>query len=126
MTAAPSFRLDTWLAEPWPPTVIGVGGCDAHDKSFFKPLSADPALRVPDECWQTLNEAIAQLVAHGCSETESVWVFETAMLWVVRRSDGAWVGVLTPRGLPETTVEMIKARLGSFGGDTAARLKMAS
>jgi hypothetical protein len=88
-------------------------------------ISTDRALQVPADCWQTLNEAIAQFVAHGCGETESLWVFETALLWIVRRSDGAWVGVFTPRGLPESTIEMIQARLRSFG-DTVTRLKMAS
>lgn len=125
MTATPASSLDSWLAQPWPPTVMGVGGCDAHDRPFFKLASADATLRVPDECWQTLNEAIAQLVAHGCSESESVWVFETTTIWVARRSDGAWVGVLTPRGLPDSTIETIKARLHGFS-DTVTSLKMAS
>lgn len=114
MTAAPAQTFEQWLQQLWPASLLAIGGCDARDKPFFRSLSPDSTLRIRDESWQTLNEALAQLAVHGCSEGESLWVFESALLWVVRRTDGAWAGVLTPRELAESAVVTLDARLSDF------------
>ncbi len=114
MTTVTTESFDTWLHRPWPAGVLAVGGCDANDVSFFHALGADGTPRLPDTFWQTLNEALAQLAAHGCAESESLWRFETALLWIARRADGAWAGVITVCELPESTLIEIDASLSEF------------
>ena len=114
MIAMSGQSIETWLQQPWPPTVIGVGGCDANDRPFFHLLAGDRTLHVSDDCWRVLNEAIAQLDAHGFNETEALWVFETAVMWIARRPDSAWVGIFTPPGLPPSITDIIKTRLRDF------------
>jgi hypothetical protein len=114
MTAELTPTLDTWLNQPWPVSILAVAGRDAHDTPFLHHPTPNVALSIRPECWQTMNEALAQLAAHGCGESESLWVFETALLWIARRTDGGWAGVVTPRELSESTIAALKTRLAQF------------
>jgi hypothetical protein len=71
-------------------------------------------MQVNQKSWSTLNEAVAQLAAYGCESANSVWVFESAVMWVARRADGAWAGVFAPRKLPEGIRSAAKLRLAEF------------
>jgi hypothetical protein len=106
--------LDGWLSRPWPVGLILVAGCGSDGTPFCHALAEHTAAQVDHECWPTLNEAIAQLDAYGCSSHNSVWVFETAILCVARAPDGGWAGVLAPRGLSENLEREMKARLAEF------------
>src|SRR5215204_1547287 len=114
MTAELTQTLETWLRQPWPVSILSVAGRDAHEKPFLHQPTPNVALSIRAECWETMNEALAQLAAHGCGESESTWVFETALLWIARRADGGWVGVITPRELSETAMTTLKSRLAEF------------
>ena len=103
-----------WLKRPWPGGLIFVGGYSADGTPFGQPLTQDSAVQVNQQSWVTLNEAVAQLAAYGCETTNSVWVFESALMWVARRADGAWAGVFAPRELPEGIKSAAKSRLAEF------------
>ena len=62
----------------------------------------------------TLNEAVAQLDAHGCESRRTIWTFDSAVLWMARGPEGVWVGVFAPRELPEGVQSALKARLDDF------------
>ena len=114
MTTHDNESLETWLNRPWPGGLIAVGGYGASGSPFFRHLAQDNAAQVGDECWVTLNEAVAQLAAHGCGSGNSVWVFESATIWVARRPDGAWVGVLAAREMSQGVLSAMKSRLAEF------------
>jgi hypothetical protein len=114
MTTQDTECLETWLSRPWPGGLIAAGGYGADGSPFYRRLAQDSASHVSDECWVTLNEAVAQLDAHGCGSGNSVWVFESGTIWIARRSDGAWVGVLAPREVSEGVRSATKSRLAEF------------
>src|SRR5688572_11151641 len=89
--------LEAWLSHPWPPGVIAAGGCSADDRPFCRIVGSDNAPKLPDEFWLTLNEAVAQLAAYDCGDGPALWVFETAVLQVAVRLDGAWAAAMTAR-----------------------------
>ncbi len=103
-----------WLKRPWPGGLLFVGGCSADGTPFGQALTQDSAMQVNQKSWVTLNEAVAQLAAYGCESANSVWVFESAVMWVARRGDGAWAGVFAPRELPEGIKSAAKSRLAEF------------
>ena len=108
--------LDVWLKQNWPGGVIAVGGCDADNQPFSRVLSSDAAPQLTEEFWLSLNEAVAQLAAYHCGEGRCVWVFETAVVHVCTRSDGAWAGVLAPRELSQSLQAAMQSRLRDFIG----------
>ena len=114
MTEHQTGWLNTWLSQPWPGGLILVGGCSADGKPFCQALGENPATRVSDECWLALNEVVAQLAAYGWPRGDSVWTFESAVMWVASRDDGAWAGVLAPPELPEGFQSAAKSRLAEF------------
>jgi len=114
MTAQTTGWLSAWLSRPWPGGLFFVGGCGADGVPFSQALTQDSAVQVNQQSWVTLNEAVAQLAAYGCENANSVWTFETAVMWVARRSDGAWAGVFAPRELPEGIKSAAKSRLVEF------------
>ena len=103
-----------WLKRPWPGGLFFVGGCTADGIPFVQALTQDGAVQVNQKSWQTLNEAVAQLAAYGCESASSTWFFESAVLWVARRTDGAWAGVFAPLELPDGIKSAAKSRLAEF------------
>ena len=116
MIAHDQHSLDAWLNQTWPGDVIAVGGCDADNQPFCRILVPNNAPQLTEEFWLSLNEAVAQLEAYHCGEGRSAWVFETAVLQMSTRGDGAWAGVLAPRGLAQSVQSMIQSRLRDFVG----------
>jgi len=114
MIATPTQDLDKWVQQAWPTGVLAIGGCDAQNLPFCRALSPDGTPHISEECWQILDEAVAQLAAHDCGETRSLWVFDEGLLWVVRRPDGLWAGVFTLRDLPESITETLNSRIVEF------------
>ncbi len=114
MTEHDKDWLGAWLARPWPGGLLFVGGCDANGAPFSQALTQDRAMQVGQSSWGTLNEAVAQLAAYGCESGNSVWVFESAVMWIARRTDGAWTGVFAPRELPDAIKSATKERLAEF------------
>ena len=116
MIAHDQHALDAWLNQTWPGDVIAVGGCDADNQPVCRILAQNNAPQLTEEFWLSLNEAVAQLAAYRCGEGRSVWVFETAVLHVTTRGDGAWAGVLAPRELAQSVQSGVQTRLGEFVG----------
>jgi len=106
--------VDAWLDQSWPGGLIAAGGCDAEGKPFFRALDENASAEIKEECWATLNEAVAQLAAYDCGEGRTNWVFETAILWLAHRPDGAWAGIITPRELAQSIQVAVKSRLSAF------------
>jgi len=114
MTAYDAEVVSIWLNQEWPAGILMVGGCDADGKTFCRRLGENSAVSASDECWQTLNEAIAQLAAYDCGGERTKWIFETAIIFAARRSDGAWAGIMTPRELPQSLQSNVNSRLAEF------------
>jgi hypothetical protein len=104
--------LAGWLDEPWPDGPSLVGGCDANGQTFTRVLGVGAQLE--GEAWESMSGAVAQLAAYGCGNGRSSWIFDTVIMWVARRVDGAWAGVFAPRDASEATRAAIKSRLASF------------
>lgn len=113
MTAHETEVISVWLDQPWPAGLVGVGGCDADGKVFSKALGDAPAA-IAEQCWLTLNEAIAQLDAYNFGEGQTRWIFETAIIFSASRSDGAWAAIVTPRELPQAMQATVESRLAEF------------
>jgi hypothetical protein len=116
MIAHDQHALDAWLSKTWPSGVIAVGGCDAENQPFCRMLASNSAPQLTEEFWLSLNEAVAQLAAYRCGEGRSVWLFETAVLHVSTRGDGAWAGILAPRELAQSVQSAMQTRLQDFVG----------
>jgi len=114
-------QCERWLGETWPAGALHVGGCDSQGKLFSRSLVESGPTHISNEAWSTLNEAVAQLDAHGCGNGRSIWVFEQAMLWVARRPDGAWAGIFAASTLSDVTRSALEARLEEFGGKRAPK-----
>ena len=111
---------ERWLGESWPAGALHVGGADAEGQLFSRALAENDASHISSEAWTTLNEAVAQLEAHGFAPGgRSVWAFEQATLWVARRPDGAWAGVFASSTLSDVSRATIEARLQEFTGKPA-------
>jgi hypothetical protein len=119
MTAYDTEVISVWLDQSWPSGIIAVGGCDAEGKIFSNGLGDKAARQIADQCWMTLNEAVAQLAAYDFGEGQSKWVFENAIIYSVRRPDGAWAGIMAPRGVPQTLQATVQSRLAQFASATA-------
>lgn len=105
--------VSEWLGRAWPRGLLVVGGIGPDGEPFSQGLSEQCPF-IHSEAWSAINDAVAQLDAYGCGNGSSAWVFETAIMWVVRRSDGGWAGVIAPRELPESVRAAVKARLAEF------------
>jgi hypothetical protein len=114
MTGYDTEVVSIWLSQDWPAGAAMVGGCDSEGQPFCRQLEGNSASPSSDDCWRTLNEAIAQLTAYDCGGERAKWVFETAIIFTARRSDGAWAGIVTPRELPQTLQNTIDSRLEQF------------
>ena len=114
MTVFDTEVINAWLGQTWANGVLAVGGCDGEGRIFSRLLDEKVASQIGDHCWLVLNEAIAQLAAYDCGETHSCWVFESAIILVGRRHDGAWAGIVTPRELSETLAKAVESRLAQF------------
>jgi hypothetical protein len=106
--------VQAWLSKPWPTGVIAAGGCSADGRSFCRIVSSDSLPQLPDAFWVMLNEAVAQLAAYGCGDGREAWVFETAVLHLTGRADGAWAAALIPREVSAGVQAAVQARLREF------------
>jgi hypothetical protein len=114
MTTEDIASLDVWLRGSWPDGLILVGGCCGDGTPFCHPFDEKRAASVAQECWTIFNEAVVQLDAYGFENRNMVWVFETVILWVAVRGDGAWAGILSHREITESKRTAIKSRLADF------------
>jgi hypothetical protein len=93
--------------------VLVAGGCDADNRPFSRVLAQGFA-PIPDDFWVTLDEAVAQLEAYAFGEGKASWVFESGLLNMARRADGAWVAALTPREVAQSVHAAVELRLREF------------
>jgi hypothetical protein len=119
MTTHETEVISVWLDQPWPAGLIAIGGCDADGAPFSKAPGDATAAPIDEQCWLTLNEAIAQLDAYNFGEGQARWIFETAIIFSVRRSDGAWAAIVTPRDLSQSMQAAVESRLDEFAGAAA-------
>ena len=119
MTAHDIEVVEAWVGQSWPSGVIAVGGCDAEGKAFYRAVQPGTDTCLDDQHWLTMNEAIAQLSAYDCGKGRTQWIFETAIIFAARRSDGAWAGIVSARELPQALVATVQERLEQFVSATA-------
>ena len=106
--------VEVWLKQPWPTGVMVAGGCSADGQPFARSIGAARPLELSDDFWLIINEAVAQLDAYGCGKDRAIWVFETGVMHVVVRTDGAWAGALSAREVSLTVQQGMQARLMEF------------
>lgn len=113
MNVHDSQVIETWLEQSWPTGVLAAGGCDADNRPFSR-LLAPGFGSLSDKFWLTLDEAVAQLEAYEFGAGRASWVFESGVLNLARRPDGAWVAALTPREIAHSVQTAVEARLREF------------
>lgn len=116
MTTSTGISFERWLEQSWPAGAVFAGGCDSAGAVYSRCVAEGEPAHISNEAWETLNEAVAQLVAHECGDGRSAWVFEMALLWIARREDGSWAGVFAATPMSEATRSGIEARLDEFLG----------
>jgi hypothetical protein len=67
-----------------------------------------------DHVWQTLGRAIADLEAQSVPTGETLWAFEYAVLCIVRRADGLWLGTFTRPVLDDASAVALRTKLDAF------------
>lgn len=103
-----------FLDQAWPHGVIATAVHCGENPPEICRVTPDLCAGVTAEFWQTLDEGLTHLAAHGCAEATSDWVFETVLLFVTRREDGHWAAALVTPDLTLSAREFVQARLADF------------
>src|SRR3954469_17848366 len=112
--SAAQQALTEWVDSVLPPgSALGVGGQLNDGTGFQRGSAAAYTACGSDKVWTAIGP-VAQLVGATGGSPTSMWVFETALLWLACRSDGAWLGIFTSRDLDADARNSVKSLLETF------------